>query len=536
MIKILVRNRLKSVFGSIVGRGKGGTVKKASTAKKVGMALLYLYVILTFASFAGLMAFALGKSLLPVGLDWLYFAIFILASLAIVFILSVFETKSELFECKDNELLLSMPIKPRDIVVARIAVVLIYNYLEELLIMLPCIIAYMIYAPSAVGFIGLLLMILLLPLISTALSAAVGYAVALIAKKLKKNSFIILAISLAFFFAYLFGYNAIFENFTKFIENASEGAVSDLPFLYYIGSAVLLKPASILIMAGAAILLSVIAYILISRSYIGIVSDTSAGQSAEYKERAFKQKNALWALVVKEMRKFKSSATYMLNAGIGLIMALVFAVYAIIKPDIIASLATILSTKSLEYSVEALLSPLAIIALVLMVGLNIMSACALSLEGKSFWILKTMPISARTALLSKALPQIIVSTPPTLISSVLLIIAVDAPVEYWAFYILTPFFANLFTAFLGVIINVAFPNFDFDNETKPIKQSLSVFLVTMINMFISALIFIGSWFLLKSLSPLILSVLSCLIFALLAVITLVILLGVAAKRYDKLSA
>ena len=54
--------------------------------------------------------------------------------------------------------------------------------------------------------------------------------------------------------------------------------------------------------------------------------------------------------------------------------------------------------------------------------------------------------------------------------------------------------------------------------------------------FISALIFIGSWFLLKSLSPLILSVLSCLIFALLTVITLVILLGVAAKRYDKLSA
>ena len=119
---------------------------------------------------------------------------------------------------------------------------------------------------------------------------------------------------------------------------------------------------------------------------------------------------------------------------------------------------------------------------------------------------------------------------------VLLIVAVDAPVEYWAFYILTPFFANLFTAFLGVIINVAFPNFDFDNETKPIKQSLSAFLVMMINMFISALIFIGSWFLLKSLSPLILSVLSCLIFAVLTVITIVILLGVAAKRYDKLSA
>lgn len=535
MIKILVRNRLHSLFGYVLGRRKGGTVKKSSTAQKIAVVLLYLFVAAIFASFFAGLAYLLGASLLPIGADWLYFAIFILVSLAIVFVFSVFETKNELFESKDNELLLSMPINPGDIVASRVFVVLIYNYIEELIIMLPCIIVYIVYSPSVNGILGSILMIAFLPLIATALSSGVGYAVALLSKKLKKNSFFTVAVSLVFLLVYFVGYNAVFENLESFLLKVQEsGNVSEMPFLYYVGSAALLKPVSIFVVIALAILLSVLAYALISKSYISIATDISSGKRTAYKGGKFKQKSALWALISKEMRKFISSATYMLNAGLGLVFSIALSVYAVFNRKFILNLAAEFATEGFEYSFSAIISPLAIVALIFMTSMSIMSACSLSLEGKNLWILKTVPVSARTVLLSKTLPQIIISTPPTLISSILLIIATGAPPEYWFFFILAPLFANAFTAFSGSVINVAFPKFDFDNEAQPIKQSLSVFLVMMLTMLISVIAFIGAILLNGIWSPLLITALVCALYASLTLVFYLILVGPSARKYERI--
>ena len=45
MIKILVKTRLRSLVGTVLGKSRGGEVKKASTAKIIGFVLLYAYVL-----------------------------------------------------------------------------------------------------------------------------------------------------------------------------------------------------------------------------------------------------------------------------------------------------------------------------------------------------------------------------------------------------------------------------------------------------------------------------------------------------------
>jgi len=193
MIKYLIKNRLRSALGAMVGKGKGGAVKKASAGRIVGFTLLYAYVIGTFLLLSSIVSFSLGAVLIPGGASWLYFSVFMIASFSIVFIFSIFETKSELFECKDNDLLLSMPIKPKDIVISRISVVLIYNYIEELIIMLPCIVSYSIFSRGdIIGVLGALVMSMLLPLFATAIASGVGYVVAIVSKRTKKNSFVTL--------------------------------------------------------------------------------------------------------------------------------------------------------------------------------------------------------------------------------------------------------------------------------------------------------------------------------------------------------
>ena len=533
MIKLLVKNRLRSFLGSVVGRGKGGTVKKASTGKIVGLTLLYIYVIGCFLFLSASMSLALGSVLIPLGASWLYFAIFMLASLSIVFIFSIFETKSELFECKDNDLLLSMPIKPKDIVLSRISVILIYNYIEEFIIMLPCIAVYAFFSGGdIVGVLGAIIVSLLIPLFATALASAVGYVVAIISKKLKRNSFITLAFSVVFLILYIWGYSELMGNMDSFLEDSSYSVSPfDLPVLYVIGGAALFKPLSIIILSVISIASALLAYYIISKSYIRIVTDNKGTKRAVYKEEKLKSKSALYALTIKELKRFFSSATYMLNTGIGLVFEIILAVCAVIKRAEIAEILTLLAKEIPSLSAGDLIAPVMIATLVFVSGMNMMSACALSLEGKNLWIPKSMPIKDKDIMLSKVLPHIIVTAPPTLITSLMLIIASSAPIKYWVFFILTPMAANVFSAFFGLVINVAFPKFEYDNEAQPIKQSLSVFLVMIIQMVLGIAVTVINFVLSMLSFGFAAAILTFGIFVMLSILFAFILLGSSARKY-----
>ena len=536
MIKILVKNRLRSLLGTLIGRSKSGTVKKATVGKTVGISLLYAFVIATFAALSTTVAVEMGSVLIPIGASWLYFSIFMLASLSVIFIFSIFETKSELFECKDNDLLLSMPIKPRDIVAARVSVVMIYNYIEEIVIMLPCIIVYAVISADVVGVIGGTIASLFIPIVATAFASAVGYLVALIAKKVKKNSFVIVVISVLFMLIYFWGYNALFDNFYAFLENVGQSgsvATADMPIFYYVGSVAQLAPISTLIFIGASIGIGALAYYVISKSYIKIVTDNYGAKRAVYKGESGVKKSPLSALISKELKRFFTSATYMLNSGIGLVFEVIVGIIAIINSSVISELGAAFFSDLTAYAATAIL-PTMVSAILLLSSFNVMSACSLSLEGKQLWILKTMPLRAREVLISKFFPQVIVTAPPTLLCSLLFIIAASAPIEYWVFFILTPIIANVFSAIFGIVINIAFPKFEYENEAQPIKQSLSVFIAMMVGMLMTTAVLVGGFVLSYILHPLLVCLIQLLFYTALTVVFYVILMGPSLEKYTKI--
>ena len=538
MIKLLVKNRIKSVLASIVGREKGGKTVKASMGKIILFAFLYLYIAVVFVGLSAMMAFSLGAVLIPMGASWLYYGIFMLATLSVVFIFSIFETKSELFEGKDNELLLSMPIRPRDVVASRVSIVLIYNYLETLIVMAPAIVAYAIFSSGdPVGIIGGVAVALLLPLFATALASAVGYLVAMITRRMRKNSFVTLAISLAFLALYMLGYTYLMNGMEEFLENVGNNVAQigeNVRILYYLGSSALLSPIPLCLLAAVCIGAAAIAYYLISRSYVKLVTDVRGAKRAQYREKKSNQKSALFALIRKEFKKFISSSTYMLNSAIGLVFEVVLAVVAVINKSAISE-ALELFSEELGISGSDFIAPLMVVAILLMGSMNTMSASALSLEGNNLWILKSLPLSAKEVLLSKALPQIIITAPPALFASVMMIIATEASLVYVPFLIIIPQIANVAFAVFGLVINVAFPKFSFDNDAQPIKQSLAVFITMMSQMLLMVIIAIAC----VALTMLGLGLLSLvLVFVLLSVLAVVItalLLTLCARRYEALS-
>ena len=112
MIKELISIRLRSVFLAFVtGKDKNGNPKPASTGRMIGFGALYLFLMITFLGLVFTLSIPAAMILIPIGAEALYHGIFVVLSVSAIFIFGIFETKSELFECKDNELLLAMPIK-----------------------------------------------------------------------------------------------------------------------------------------------------------------------------------------------------------------------------------------------------------------------------------------------------------------------------------------------------------------------------------------------------------------------------------------
>lgn len=485
MIKLLIKNRLVGILAGAAGKGKQ-TGKNRGNAAFVAVLLCFLVACFLFIS--ATLAFALGAVLIPEGASWLYFAIFILAALSVLFVFSIFETKSELFDCKDNELLLSMPVSERAIVVSRLFVVLIINYLTEAIVFLPAIVVYAIFAASPVGVIGALLVALFIPLVATALASGVGYLVAIVARRFKNNSWLSLAISLGFLALYFWGYNALLSGVEGFLESFEpESLVGKLKALEFIGNAALMKPLPLVAFVAVSVAISALAFFIIEKNYVKLATSGGNTKKAAAKSDVRRgSRSPLSALVAKELGKFFSSSTYMLNSALGGIFAVVASVAALVEREELIALAAELLPAA---EPVAVLAPvLSVLIVAISTVSNSMSASALSLEGKNLWIMRTLPVDERTLLLSKALPQMIVSAPFTLVSSVLLMIATGATPLYGIFLLLTPVVASVFSAFLGLSFNVLSPRFDFDNEAQPIKQSLPVFLTMLSEMLIAAAI------------------------------------------------
>lgn len=494
MIKLLIKNRLRSVVPALLGKNiksKKRSGGKTGIGKIIGFSILFVYLIACFLFMSASMALALAETVLRTGASWFYFGVFMLVDFAMVFFFSIFETKSELFECKDNELLLSMPIKPRDIVASRVSVVVIYNYLEQILVMLPCIVVYAIYTRDVIGLLGALTVSLFIPLLSTALSSAVGYAIAMISRRIRRKTLVTTLISLVCMVAFFFGYSALLDNMDSFMEGTGEAIIvlpESAPILYYVGSAALLKPLSLFALIVISVSLAAVAYFFISKNYIKITTYTGVSKKAVYKGEISKIKSPLFALAGKEIKKFLSSSSYITNSAFGIIFALIVGVLALIKRRELSEITALLSGDA-GLNAEFIF-PFLICTVIMLSSMNMQSASALSLEGKNLWCVKSMPVSDRDVLLSKVIPQIVITLPPTFITSVLFIIATSAPIKYWIFFILTPAVANILFALLGLVMNVAFPKLEFENEVQPIKQSMAVFL-TMMSQLVLSLVLIG---------------------------------------------
>ena len=102
------------------------------------------------------------------------------------------------------------------------------------------------------------------------------------------------------------------------------------------------------------------------------------------------------------------------------------------------------------------------------------TAVSISMEGKQWWIIKTLPISAKHLLDSKLLMNLSILAPCCGISVIMVAIGQKVtPVEF-VWLLLVPFLSMLFSCVFGQTVNLKLPVFDWENEVSVVKQSASM--------------------------------------------------------------
>ncbi len=489
MLKALMKAQVASFFAGF------GQDKKTGKKRKVGaivlFALLYAYLIGIFL-FLFTMTFAsLGMTVLADSENaWVYFATAGVVALLVSLILSIFATVAQLYEAKDNDLLLSMPIPPRTILLSRLLFLLLETLALQALVLLPALVMYLVFSISfgvfsVLSLVAFLLGFIALPLLSLTLSCLFGWLVAQLMRRVRRKSLVQTVFSLIFIGAYFYFYISMMESLDK-IEDFSllvpglAGAMKSYLYPFYLfglGCTARLWVSLLFLLLSFALAAS--CFVLLSRSFIRVVTAKAALKKAEYREKAVKPASVRRALAKKDLSYLFHSSMYLLNAAFGVLFVLCAAVALLLCKEAVL---TYLSGLPLPFALDAdMLALLLTVAICLLLSTVTITAPSVSLESKTLWLLRATPLRAEDVLFAKVYASRVLTGPAALLAS-LSVILITSPAWYTALAVLLlPQAFALTGEALGMIFGVLFPRFSWVNEAEPVKQGASV-LLTMVGM------------------------------------------------------
>ena len=125
--------------------------------------------------------------------------------------------------------------------------------------------------------------------------------------------------------------------------------------------------------------------------------------------------------------------------------------------------------------------PMFIICSALIVGLTNPITGAINIEGKTFWISKSLPIDYKKSMWSKILFSWILTLPATLIASTIAVCFYHDNVWEILFSYFIPFTYSILNSFVGLIIALKHPKLKWNSETEAVKNSASVLIGLLIN-------------------------------------------------------
>lgn len=385
------------------------------------------------------------------------------------------KTNGVLFAYQDYDMLMALPVKTSTLIASRFLCMYIMNLVFTILIMFPMGIAYAIFMkPSIIFYFIWIIGTIAAPLIPTTIATMLGACIIFFSSHFKYAN----AAATIFTFAVIIGLlflsmstvNLNADNIIQ-IKEIGEMLFSQLHHIYPIAilfyqAVVELNLLSFLIYLILSLGWFYLFVKLVSLKYKRINTELMTYHtSSNYHLTKLKANTPFFTLYKKELKRFFSCTIYVLNMGLGAVLAIIMtAVIAITGPEQLSLI--------LNLPAQLITNYLPLILAFLMC--TCCTTCvALSLEGKNLWIIQSVPLDTFTILKSKIAVNLTIQLPISLICSILLASCISLSLLMTVMLFLTPIVYSFLTSFGGMFINIKLPSYEWTSETIVVKQSAS---------------------------------------------------------------
>lgn len=403
--------------------------------------------------------------------------------------ISFMKSGGTLFGGKNFDMVLSLPVTVRQVVLSRMLFLYGAGFLVFFAGFLPAAIVYTVNMEAGVGEVfNLLLAVVLGPCIPVVLSLVLSVLVMLLAERLPQREIFVIVLNVAIIVGILFWTGKISVTMDeKALMNMGKALANGVTSLYPPAGVTFsfLEKGSIwgtLLFAVLSIALFWGFVILVSRFYVKINEMFSSSKSKNAGKVTYGKGNTIRkALLKKEWRRLLSCPIYAMNTVVGYVLMILLGMMVLTMKE--ETLTGMLDIPEIENQLTKAFP----FIIAMCTGIAPMTAPSLSLEGKSRWIMCSLPVKSIEIFRAKITLNLLFAVPSALLCSLCVLIKFPGTAADNILLFVLPLVFGVFTAVFGMAVNVKFPSYDWTQEIQAVKNSASVLICVFTGMFATLL-------------------------------------------------
>lgn len=463
LIKVYAINSLG--INKIFNKGDQPKTSK-SVLITVGMIVGSLFILNASFGYSLLIASAVNDKSLILG-------VMTAATALIVFFTVIYIVKGVIVGFADYEMLMALPIDTKIIITSRLLILYFYSLILTIFILVPANIIYCVKVGPSFGFyIMSFIGLFLIPIIPMIVGCFLGLILQMFLIKIKNGNLwgiIINLISISLIAIGVININGL----DYMIKNDVEGIIRLCTNAYPIGSmytnAISNGNISTFLLFVIISITSLSLFVYVVGFKFKEINTTllTSKTNGKYKITKLETSSVFVSLFKKEIQRYVSCSIYVFNTTFGVLAMLIGTVAIMFMgEDKIISLISSVDT----YNFIKSFIPLVFASLI---ALSCTTGVSISIEGKNFWILKTIPVKSITIFNAKIAVNLLVTMPISIISSILLGIGLNLDFKVILLTIITSIVCCFFVSVMGIVINLLLPKLNWKTETVVVKQSMS---------------------------------------------------------------
>ncbi len=476
----------------------------------VGKVILYIILGAYLMGIFAFLSYGLITTLKQVNQETMFIGIFFLGLALLTIIQSIISATNIFYFSKDIEYILPLPLKPKEILISKLNVILITEYIMEIIFAITPITLYGIITGQGVLFyIISLLVLLVFPIIPILIATFIIMIIMSFSKGAKnKDRFrliapligIILAVIMSFSLSGTSNYseddllNAL-KQANSMVEMVSDNLPIIKPAINAIVNSSFIEFLKLLIITA---ILYILFILLGNKIYFrGVVGNLSSGtkKGKKIKLKDIKANTVRKSYVLKEFKTLLKNPIFFIQCVLpSVLMPVIFLGIFIVSLNSNNSQETLNEFKSvLGNYIETPIGLAVIISVTeFLTSMLYIAPTAISRDGQNAIFMKYIPISYYKQLIYKGIPNIFFGT----ITSIMVMAYIYILAKPSILFLATIFVINLILLILQTLlmelVDLRKPKLEWTTEYAVVKQNLNLFWPVVLNLLEIGIIFIIS--------------------------------------------